>query len=72
MVLMELPDIIDAIIAKEPPAVICAQVKICANTSAKAVAAPKDSGICNMCQLVVTQVGMFKKPLIYVINQNII
>ena len=60
MVLMELPGIIDAIIAKEPPATVCAQVKIC-NGSAIAAPAPKDSGICNMCQLVVTQVGKFEK-----------
>lgn len=58
LVLMELPDIIDQIIAKEPPAIVCSQVKIC-NGSAMAVAAPKaeNSGICNMCQLLVTQVG---------------
>nr|AAK21659.1 naegleriapore B pore-forming peptide precursor [Naegleria fowleri] len=57
LVLMELPDIIDQIIAKEPPAIVCSQVKIC-NGSAMAVAAPKaeNSGICNMCQLLVTQV----------------
>ncbi|KAL9645973.1 hypothetical protein ABK040_001080 [Willaertia magna] len=55
-VLMQLPDIIDQIIAKEKPSLVCAQIHMCSNSTMVPKVAAKDTGICNVCQLVVSQV----------------
>lgn len=69
---MELPDIIDQILANEKPELVCQQISMCANSSAVVVAqqVKASSGICNMCQLVVTQVGTFYE--LYDIYNNIL